>query len=622
MTERKSPVVQIKNFISRMPLYQRLIEAVGLLIIAAGIVTSVRMNLVGRSLWWDEAALAFSFSQRDLGNLTGEALELIQSAPVGWLYTVKVLTLLLGNTDFVLRIPSMAAYVGILALLFWIFTKIFKVQYPVTCVAFAASFPLLLQYSNMFKPYITDGFFCLLTVIFYQRYLTGRWRALRLGISWAVLIWFSNPVCFVAGGLMLADVFCRQGKSFLLHLREKMVSWLAIGVPLGVSFVVYYFYWLRQTATDDRMIGYWREWNFPLFPTSAEDLEQIRKLMETIFSQFYRLEYALLILLDDFLFFAFCRRYKILIGVYLSFAVTVFASGLKMFPVNKRLWLFVYPLIMMILAVGINASGEGKKVGEARGRTAVIGVILLGCALLNGGIRYYWNAENVYWPGYEVKKEYEYLKSVIEPDERVYVFSSQAPIFDYYNGYDFTELADTGCQVMVGVDPLTEDYDCADDFAYLTGSKKCYVVLGDTWDDDRYTELLFPTLHEAGYFEMVYNEYETPMWYFCQDIGDVKSAVFYEIVSKETSEGVTTYKICLRNTGEAWLNPEFENLQVVSEEGEMLAELPKNIAPGETEEFEIALPEPVSATFHLENEYGLIAEHTEFTVGPGVAVAP
>ena len=408
----------------------------------------------------------------------------------------------------------------------------------------------------------------------------------------------------------------------MLHLREKMVSWLAIGVPLGVSFVVYYFYWLRQTATDDRMIGYWREWNFPLFPTSAEDLEQIRKLMETIFSQFYRLEYAVLILLAAFVIFAFCRRDKILIGVYLSFAVTVFASGLKMFPVNKRLWLFVYPLIMMILAVGINASGEGKKVGEARGRTAVIGVILLGCALLNGGIRYYWNAENVYWPGYEVKKEYEYLKSVIEPDERVYVFSSQAPIFDYYNGYDFTELADTGCQVMVGVDPLTEDYDCADDFAYLTGSKKCYVVLGDTWDDDRYTELLFPTLHEAGYFEMVYNEYETPMWYFCQDIGDVKSAVSYEIVSKETSEGVTTYKICLRNTGEAWLNPEFENLQVVSEEGEMLAELPKNIAPGETEEFEIALPEPVSATFHLENEYGLIAEHTEFTVGPGVAVAP
>lgn len=81
------------------------------------------------------------------------------------------------------------------------------------------------------------------------------------------------------------------------------------------------------------------------------------------------------------------------------------------------------------------------------------------------------------------------------------------------------------------------------------------MVLGDTWDDDRYTELLFPTLHEAGYFEMVYNEYETPMWYFCQDIGDVKSAVFYEIVSKETSEGVTTYKICLRNTWRGLAEP-------------------------------------------------------------------
>ena len=516
----------------------------------------------------------------------------------------------------------MAAYVGILALLFWIFTKIFKVQYPVTCVAFAASFPLLLQYSNMFKPYITDGFFCLLVIIFYHRYLIDRWKAMRLGIAWAILIWFSNPVCFVAGGLMLADVFCRQGRPFLLHLREKILSWLAIGVPLGVSFVVYYFYLLRQTATDDRMIGYWREWNFPLFPTSAKDLEQIRKLIETLFSQFYRLEYAVMILLAAFVIFAFCRRDKILIGVYLSFAVTVFASGLKMFPVNKRLWLFIYPLIMVLLAVGVDALGERESKGQDCGRTAVIGVMLLGCALLNGGIRYYWNTENVYWPGYEVKKEYAYLKSVIEPDERVYVFSSQAPIFDYYNGYDFTELADTGCPVMVGADPLAEDYDCTDDFAYIIGSEKCYVVLGDTWDDERYTELLFPTLHEAGYFEMVYNEYETPLWYFCQDISDVKSAVSYELVSTKTAEGMTTYEICLHNIGESWLNPEFENLQVISEEGEILSELPKNITPGKEVKFEIVLPEQASEKFHLENEYGLIAEQTEFTVGPDATVAP
>ena len=141
--------------------------------------------------------------------------------------------------------------------------------------------------------------------------------------------------------------------------------------------------------------------------------------------------------------------------------MTVFASGLKMFPVNKRLWLFVYPLIMMILAVGINASGEGKKVGEARGRTAVIGVIFAGLRAVERRYPLLLETRKMCTGrATRVKKEYEYLKSVIEPDERVYVFSSQAPIFDYYNGYDFTELADTGCQVMVGVDPLTEDYDC------------------------------------------------------------------------------------------------------------------------------------------------------------------
>lgn len=586
------------------------IEAAGLLIIIAGLITSIRMNLVGRSLWWDEAALAYSFSLRGLSDLTSEGLELLQSAPVGWLYTQKIITLIFGNTDFVLRLFSIAAYVGILWMVYLILSRVFCVRYPVTATSFAASFPLLLQYSNMFKPYISDGFFCLLTVwLFYCRE-QKKIKPLTLGILWAVLVWFSNPVCFVAGGLLLAEGIFSMRENSLRRgncpLREKIADWCRIAGPLGISFVAYYFYWLRQTATDERMIGYWEDWNFPLFPTTAEDFDQIKKLFETLFSPFYRLEYAVVILLAVFFVYQFYKKSRIFTGIYLSFLVALLASGLNMFPVNKRLWLFIYPLIIILVTVGLDRLSSGIPL--------ILGLIMLSGALLNGGIRYYWNEENVYWPGYEVKKEYEYLKEIITPEEQVYVFSSQAPIFNYYNHYNFHELEDIGCTVMVGEDPLNPEFDCQEDLNYIIGSQKCYVVLGDTWDKKYYTGLLFSTLHEAGYFEMVYNEYETPLWYFCQDIKDVKTKV--SLRAEEADEEGNS-RIILENTGESWLNPKFETLELVSEDGNLRLTLPKNIAPGEKVELETALPEGSEVRFHLENEYGIIAEQTDVTVaGP------
>lgn len=68
---------------------------VGIIIVILGVGTSIYMNFVGRGLWLDEAMLAYSFTQRNLINLTTNILELNQSAPIGYLYIVKVITLLM-----------------------------------------------------------------------------------------------------------------------------------------------------------------------------------------------------------------------------------------------------------------------------------------------------------------------------------------------------------------------------------------------------------------------------------------------------------------------------------------------------------------------------------------------
>ena len=78
-------------------------DILGFCIIVSGIIVSILMNCVGRTLWLDEAMLAFSFSKRSLLELTNGVFEWDQSAPVLYLYCVKILTLLFGNTEAVLR---------------------------------------------------------------------------------------------------------------------------------------------------------------------------------------------------------------------------------------------------------------------------------------------------------------------------------------------------------------------------------------------------------------------------------------------------------------------------------------------------------------------------------------
>lgn len=82
--------------IRQMSWQQILVNGICLCIIFAGIVVSIQMNLVGRALWYDESALAFSFCQRSLSELTASELDYVQSAPVGWLYLLKIFSMILG----------------------------------------------------------------------------------------------------------------------------------------------------------------------------------------------------------------------------------------------------------------------------------------------------------------------------------------------------------------------------------------------------------------------------------------------------------------------------------------------------------------------------------------------
>ena len=229
----------IKKFFKEQPLYKVIMDIVFIVIALSGIAVSIYMNVVGRSLWYDEAALAYSFVRRSFSELTATGLDLVQSAPVGWLYAVKILCKIFGYSDFVMRVPSILAYIGCLVLVYYVAKKILKLYYAFAPVAFAASLPLLLQYSNMFKPYISDAFLALLAVVLFYLYKERKLNVYLLGVIWGVMIWFSSPVCFVEGGIIIASFIVSLMSKDKIKIKQDIISLLKIGVIIVVFFLLF-----------------------------------------------------------------------------------------------------------------------------------------------------------------------------------------------------------------------------------------------------------------------------------------------------------------------------------------------------------------------------------------------
>jgi hypothetical protein len=358
-------------------------------LLALGLILRLRQYLFNRSLWLDEAYLATSFVDRDLGELLFHPLANGQVAPLGFLLLVKAVTSVLGTHDWALRLLPLLS--GVLSLVVAI--PIARSVLPgalarsvfMGLMAFA---PVLVYYSSEFKQYQGDVLCSVLILWLSMRFRAehGPADGWKLALAGAACIWFSHASLFVLAG---------AGTVLWLEMahRRQRAAWLAItvvGLVWLLSFGLNHTLSLRNLTSNSSLIGFWEAAYAPFPPHSLEDLSWYRNnalglvylaMRHTGVAHhgempgwFDALNVGLLALtlLGSV---ALARLSRRVAGIFLVTLIAVLAaSALHLYPFRSRLILFLLPLVYLALAALVQVIWQ--QTNRWRARPVAVGLAL------------------------------------------------------------------------------------------------------------------------------------------------------------------------------------------------------------------------------------------------------
>ncbi|GAB4434809.1 MAG: hypothetical protein Kow002_21580 [Anaerolineales bacterium] len=251
-------------------LSDRSFNIIMLVLIGLGAILRLREFVNGRSLWLDEAMLAINILERSFLGLTQQPMEYGQSAPIGFVIVVKFFSLFLGDSEYALRLYSLLVGLAASLLMVWLANKLLGRVGALLAVTFFSFSPFLIYYSAELKQYMGDVAGGLVLLFLFIRHIEKpvvavNWKDhLLLGLSGAVLLWFSHPVLFVAAGigtLLFVHALMTQDKRLITQTIGLLALW-------GISFGTLYLINLRHLTSSDLLLDFWADGFMPLPPWS------------------------------------------------------------------------------------------------------------------------------------------------------------------------------------------------------------------------------------------------------------------------------------------------------------------------------------------------------------------
>lgn len=485
------------------------LNSLAYLFILAGLFIRLFHYFSGRSLWLDEGYLATSLVKFNYGQLITHPLYYQQKAPIGFMLLVKFFLNLFGNRETVLRIVPLIS--GILSLFVFIpVAKHFlKEKSVVLAIAILCLSPALTFHAVEIKQYSTELLCALLSFYLLIKFeeKTDLKSLFLWGIYGAAILWFSYSSIFILGGIAVA-------LSLKYLYQKRWQHFLICLIPFGLwlfSFVINYLLFTHKHAESEWIVYWFKAYgNFmPLPPKSGKDLMWFS-------TNIYRmLDYPLGLLwnfmeitnrqgINMVLKMPFIPLLFLGIGAYSLFKTAktklavllipvcfmCLASGLELYPLTERFWVFISPVFIILIARGFSYFLD-----KARSKAISLIVFLL---MIAGPVSQsaYFLLKPQYF--YSHKKSYQrealmYLNQHYQPGDAVYVYWNNLSGYRIYKlMYNFKYSAIEGTDQRLKSKNYTDYYhNLSPDFEKFKGKKRIWLVyntvyitdIGDKIDD-------------------------------------------------------------------------------------------------------------------------------------------
>lgn len=428
-----------------------------------GIVLRLIPYFLNRSLWMDEAWLSLNIIDRDFMGLM-QPLDSNQVAPVLFLFIEKANVILFGNSEYSLRLFPLIC--GLLSFpLVYRFTKAISGNTTAALLSlflFATS-RTLIYYSTEVKQYENDVFcaLCLLTLVFDSSFSAkANKRYLLLAIVGSVLIFMSNVTILVLFTIGIYYLF----KYRLAIFRQRWL--LVMLICWTIAFLVNYFSFIYSNPERSFMLSYWQNSFMPFQIFSAGYWVWMYDKIISNF-EFYTLV-PLTVFILSVIIFIVKRQWLFLYLILFPLLLHLIISGLKMYPFETRLILYLSAFIIPAIGIGIIEWLQliKKQITKYLAVPILLIILVYGTIAQLADIDYPFGAVGHY--PQEIKKSISFIASNISDGQKVYVYFDLIPSLTYYIKTDRVPFKDN---VILGTDNWGEkDSDiCFNDVSKLHG---------------------------------------------------------------------------------------------------------------------------------------------------------
>jgi hypothetical protein len=482
------------------------------------------------SLWMDEVYLSSSLIRMSIHDLVTKPLDYQQKAPLGFLMMVKMILLIFGNNEMALRLFSLLS--GILSLFVFIpvgkfFTGKTGMTMGLGILAFA---PALVFHSVEIKQYQVEMLATLMILYTYIKYHRDLSYAgvLTWGIIGAIIIWFSYSSIFVLAGIGAAHV----GSHFFANNRKLIIKQLIPGLMWVTSFLLNFVLFTHRHA-ESKWIVYWFDFHKTFMPFPPGSVAELKWFPLTLYRLLdyplgmtwgFRPLSAILPLLFLVLgFFAF-RKSKLLLLLCFPFVFVFIASGLKLYPLTERFWVFISPILVLLMSSGLVLLSKALK---QRLVVRAIAVVLLAGPVINSARYLLYPKEFIYHKRSFEREALAYVNRHFQAGDVVYVYWNNLPGFRIYKS-----ITDLKFSAVEGLDHRYQSASYNDylnklkaDFRVFNGKKRIWLMYNNYYRSD------------------IGDPIDEPGWYYLQDQAPIDRMIGYFSSLGDQHEVFTSFDV-------------------------------------------------------------------------------